>query len=243
MDPQSVELAGKLIDITWDAFSGPVKAYISRLLGPKESKSGAGDLEYSDGIAFGLAIGYFHNFLKPLDDAIAQDRLLVFATEIVVTDITASISPDALATMGEDVAKQMCRQKSEKHSLLNSFDADHFCLSIIYPHKLDRQNFNRAGDYFRKQTKMGQYFNRPNARPYGMNYTVSKESPDTIHIYDYARPIEAIWNYYRDEKRVSPTDMEHIQSEEIHLFLAVIRRLMEDNTRYLYSNSELISVK
>jgi hypothetical protein len=243
MDAQSIEIAGKLIDITWDAFSAPVKAYITRLLTPKELRSGATDLKYSDGIAVGVAIGYFHNFLKPLDDAIAQDRFLVFSSEIVETNLTTFFSSDTLAAIGEDVAKQMSRHKREKHSLLNNYDANQFFFSIIYPQKLDKQNFNRVNDYLGRETKKGTYYNRPNSRDYGVNYKVPEEKKDFIHIYDYARPIEAVWNYYRDDKKLSQNDIEHIQSEEIQLFLAVIRRLMEDNTRHLYSNSEFISVK
>ena len=243
MDPQSIAIAGKLIDIAWDTFSVPVKGYIARLFAQKTSASGAGavELEYSDGIAVGVAIGYFHNFLKPLDDTIANDRLLVFSTEIVETDIAASIPPATLAAMGADVARQMSRQKVEKHALVDSYDSDHFYFSIIYPQTLDNQNFNRVNDYLRKETSKGSYFNRPNARPYGINYRAFKE--DSIHIYDYARPIEAIWKYYREDKKLSQSELEPIQAEEIQLFLAVIRRLMEDNTRHLFSNAEFVPVK
>jgi hypothetical protein len=240
MDPFSVEIAGKVIDIAWDAFSTPVKDYIAQLFTPKKG-TGANALKYSDGIAVGVAIGYFHNFLKPLDDTIANDRLLVFATEMVETDITAAIAPAALAAMGTDVAKQMSRQKVEKHALLDSYDADHFFLTILYPQKLENQNFGRVNDYLRKETQKGSYFNRPNARPYGINY--KPLNGDAIHIFDYARPIEAVWKYYREDKKLSQADIENIQTEEIHLFLAVIRRLMEDNTRHLYSNAEFIPVK
>ena len=42
---------------------------------------------------------------------------------------------------------------------------------------------------------------------------------------------------------MSQSDLDQIQVEEINLFLAVIRRLMEDNTRFLFSNSEFIPIK
>ena len=200
MDPG---IALKLIDIGWETFGTPIKSYISKLFSPKvaTAKGGASDLQYSDGIAVGVAIGYFHNFLKPLDDTIAQERLLVFSTEMVETDLSTVITPAALAAMGPDVAKQISRSKTEKHSYVDSYDADHFSLSILYPQKLDFQNFGRVNDFFRKETRKGSYYNRPNARPYGINYNLPPDKPDTIHIYDYARPIEAVWKYYREDKK------------------------------------------
>jgi hypothetical protein len=241
MDPLGITIAGKLIEITWDAFSAPVKAYISQLFTHKDpsSKAGATGLKYSDGIAVGVAIGYFHNFLQPLDETIANDRLLVFSTELLETK-TASYSAATLAEIGEEVAKQMSLQKMEKHELVDSYDGYHFEISIVYPQELEKQNFGRVNDYLWKETKKGSYFNRPNSRPYGINYTVQEKS---IHIYDYARPIEAVWKYYRDDKKLSQEDIEFIQAEEIQLFLAVIRRLMKDNTRHLYSHSEFVPIK
>lgn len=241
MDPLTITIAGKLIEITWDAFSSPVKAYISQLFTHKDSRSASGDtaLKYSDGIAVGVAIGYFHNFLQPLDETIANDRLLVFSTELMETK-TASFSPATLAEIGEDVAKQMSLQKVEKHELVSSYDGYHFEISIVYPQELENQNFGRVNDYLWKETQKGSYFNRPNSRPYGINYTVER---DSIHIYDYARPIEAVWKYYRDDKKLSQEDIGFIQAEEIQLFLAVTRRLMKDNTRHLYSHSEFVPIK
>jgi hypothetical protein len=241
MDPLGITIAGKLIEITWDAFSEPVKAYISQLFKHKDpsSKGGATGLQHSDGIAVGVAIGYFHNFLQPLDETIANDRLLVFATELLETK-TASYSAATLAEIGEEAAKQMSLQRMEKHELVGTYDGYHFEISIVYPQELEKQNFGRVNDYLWKETQKGSYFNRPNSRPYGINYTVDGK---TIHIYDYARPIEAVWKYYRDDKKLSQEDIELIQAEEIQLFLAVIRRLMKDNTRHLYSHSEFVPIK
>ena len=236
-------IAGKLIDIAWDAFSGPVKAYIGQLFKVKDpdAQDRTLALKHSDGIAVGVAIGYFHNFLKPLDAAIAQDRLLVFTSEIKKIENKDLLTPAIIAAIGEDVARQLSEQKVEKHSLLGSYDADHFNFSIVYPQRLENQNFGRVNDYLRKSTQKGSYFNRPNARPYGINYKIAEDN--SIHIYDYARPIEAVWQYYRNDKNLSQDDIEHIQFEEIQLFLAVIQRLVRDNTRHLFNNAELFPVK
>jgi len=243
MDPFSTMITGKLIDITWDAFGPSVKAYISRLFSKKNltDEKSVSELEHADGIALGVAIGYFHNFLKPLDETIASERLLLYSTRLELNKPKDTLSASTIAEIGEEAAKQMSLEKTEKHELLNKYDPYHFKLSIIYPQNLGKQNFNRVNDYLGKETQKGSFYNRSNSRPYGINYNVT--DGEIVHIFDYARPIEAIWKYYKDDKGFSQDEIDKVQAEEIRLFLAVIRRLMEDNTRHLFPNSEYIAIK
>src|SRR5204863_4809348 len=130
----------------------------------------ATELKRSDGVATGVAIGYFHNFLKPLDGAIAYERLLVFASESRKQASGLTFTAEQVAALGPDGVKQMSEQKIEVYSYLGSFDSEHFDLVIVYPCTLKPQNFNRVNDYLRGKTQRASYYNRPNARTYGLNY-------------------------------------------------------------------------
>lgn len=120
MDPFSTLLAGKLIDIAWDAFSTPVKNYVNSLFNKdgKRANTEGSRLKESDGVASGVAIGYFHNFLKPLDETIAQDRLLITSTKIEEITTDQFLALAALPKITEEFAKQISFQKVEKHTPL-----------------------------------------------------------------------------------------------------------------------------
>ena len=79
--PLCLMLTGKLVDMGWSAFSGPVKKYVDVFAQKVPDNRPRRVNKSSDGVATGVAIGYFHNFLKPLDGAIAYERLIVFASE------------------------------------------------------------------------------------------------------------------------------------------------------------------
>src|SRR5947207_14843880 len=114
MDPFSLLITGKLIDMGWDAFSGPVKKYVEGLFhkGPGQPPQ-ASELKRSDGVATGVAIGYFHNFLKPLDTAIAYERLLVFASESKKQASGLTFTAEQVAALGPDGVKQLSEQRIE----------------------------------------------------------------------------------------------------------------------------------
>lgn len=238
MDPFNLMLAGKIIDISWDAFSTPVKKYISGLFDkkPSDKQAPTENLVSSDAIATGVAIGYFHNFLKPLDGAIAYERFLVFANDSKTIEQQIAFTPEQYEALGKEGIKQMCAQKTEKYDFLGSFDSDAFDLTIVYPEGLDNQNFSRVNGFLRKNTKRGSYYNRPNARPYGLNYNTQIDG--TINVVDYARPIEAIYNYYSGDKHYSESEIKQLQQEEIELFLATIYKLMKQSTNHLFSKTE-----
>ena len=242
MTPFELLLSKKLVDISWDAFSGPVKNYISNLFAkkPGEPTEGTGSLITSDAIATGVAIGYFHNFLKPLDGAIAYDRFLVFNNESRSVERQISFTPEQYETLGKDGIKQMCAQKTESYGYLGSYDSTAFQLHIVYPASLDNQNFSRVNDYLRSTTKRGTYYNRPNARPYGLNYNITENG--NIDVIDYARPIEAIYNYYSGDKHYSETEIEQLQVEEIELFLATIYKLLKQSSTHLFAKTEFTLV-
>ncbi|NKB82765.1 MAG: hypothetical protein GKS05_12960 [Nitrospirales bacterium] len=238
MDPFNLLLAGKLIDISWDAFSGPVKQYVSTLF---EKKPGEGSekiegLVNSDAIATGVAIGYFHNFLKPLDGAIAYDRFLVFKNDSKSVEQQIAFTPEQYEALGTDGIKQMCTQKTESYEYLGSYDSTAFKFTIVYPSNLENQNFSRVNDFLRNNTKRGSYYNKPNARPYGLNYNI--QEGNIIDVIDYARPIEAIYNYYSGDKHYSEAEIAQLQKEEIELFIATIYRLLKKSTHHLFSKTE-----
>lgn len=243
MDPLCLMLTGKLVDMGWNAFSGPVKKYVEGLFahkGPGQPPQ-ASELKRSDGVATGVAIGYFHNFLKPLDGAIAYERLLVFASESKKQASGLVFTAEQVEALGPDGVKQMSEQRIEVHSYLGSFDSDHFDLVIVYPCTLKPQNFNRVNDYLRGKTQRGSYYNRPNARPYGLNYNLA--GADNISIKDYARPIEAIYKYYSEDKKYSAAEIDEIQKEEIEVFLATIYRLCEGNTQHIFGKTRLLAIQ
>ena len=237
MDSLTLMLAGKLIDTSWNVFSGPVRDYLSTLFEKKPGEGGekVKTLEKSDGIATGVAIGYFHNFLKPLDGAIAYDRFLVFKNDSRRVEQQITLTPEQLNVLGEDGIKQMYTQKTESYEYLGSYGATDFTLTIVYPAGLDNQNFSRVNDFLRDNTKRGSYYNRPNARPYGLNYTIPEDNH--IDVIDYARPIEAIYNYYHSDKHYSEEEIQQLQKEEIELFIATIYKLLKQSTRHLFSRT------
>jgi hypothetical protein len=238
MDPFSLMLAGKIIDITWDAFSTPVKNYITGLFEkkPNDKETSIENLVTSDAIATGVAIGYFHNFLKPLDGAIAYERFLVFSNDSQTVEQQIAFTPEQYEALGKDGIKQMCTQKTERYEFLGSFDSEGFDLTIVYPSGLNNQNFSRVNSFLRSNTKRGSYYNKPNARPYGLNYKI--ENSEIINVIDYARPIEAIYNYYNGDKHYSESEIEQLQKEEIELFLATIYKLMKQSTTHLFSKTQ-----
>ncbi len=242
MDSLSLLLAGKLIDISWNAFSGPITKHISSLFehraGPNTNPLAT--LTRSDGIATGVAIGYFHNFLKPLDGAIAYDRFLVFRNDAKKIEQQISFTPEQYETLGKDGIKQMCIQKTESYECIGNFDSAAFKFTIVYPTSLENQNFSRVNDYVRSNAKRGSYYNRPNARPYGLNYQITEDG--SINIIDYARPIEAIYNYYKGDKHYSSAEIEQLQTEEIELFLATIYKLLKESTIHLFAKTEFRSI-
>jgi len=243
MDPLSLLLTGKLIEIGWDAFSDPIKKHVEKLFARRSpgQSSPAPQLERSDGVATGVAIGYFHNFLKPLDEVIAQDRLLIFANEIKKQATGFTFTAEQVAILGPDGVKQMGQEKVETHTCLASYDSEHFNLVIVYPSTLNTQNFNRVNDYLRGKTRPGSYYNRPNGRPYGLNFNLVDEA--NIIIEDYARPIEAICKYYSEDKKYSSGEIGQIQREEIELFLATIYRLCEGNTRHIFGKTKVLCIE
>jgi hypothetical protein len=243
MDPLCLALTGKLVDMGWDAFSGPVKKYVERLFGHKapDQLPQASELKRSDGVATGVAIGYFHNFLKPLDDAIAYAQLIIFASESKKQATGLVFTAEQVAALGPDGVKQMSEQNIEVYSYLGSFDSEHFDLVIVYPCSLRRQNFNRVNDYLRGKTQRGSYYNRPNARTYGLNYTL--DSDTEISLKDYARPIEAIQKYYSEDKKCSQAEIDQIQKEEIEVFLATIYRLCDGNTQHIFGKMKFLAIE
>lgn len=243
MDPLCLMLTGKLVDIGWNAFSGPVKKYVKGLFahkGPGQAPQ-ASELKRSDGVATGVAIGYFHNFLKPLDGAIAYERFLVFANESKKQASGLTFTAEQVAALGPDGVKQMSEQKIESYSYLGNFDSEHFELVIVYPCGLEPQNFNRVNNYLRGETQRASYYDVPNARPYGLNYNLV--GADNICIKDYARPIEAIYQYYREDKNCSEAEIDQIQKEEIEVFLATIYRLAKGNTKHIFAKTKLLPVE
>jgi hypothetical protein len=243
MDPLCLMLTGKLIDIGWGAFSGPVKKYVEGLFahkGPGQPPP-TNELKRSDGVATGVAIGYFHNFLKPLDGAVAYERFLLFTSESRKQASGLTFTAEQVAALGPDGIKQMSEQKIESYSYLGNFDSEHFDLVIVYPCSLNPQNFNRVNDYLRGKTQRASYYDRPNARPYGLNYNLAGE--DKISIKDYARPIEAIYQYYSEDKKCSAAEIDQIQKEEIEVFLATIYRLAEFNTKHIFGKTTFLPVQ
>lgn len=243
MDPLCLMLTGKLVDMGWEAFSGPVKKYVERLFGHKGAGQAApaSELKRSDGVATGVAIGYFHNFLKPLDGAIAYSRLLVFASESKKQARELTFTAEQVAALGADGVKQMSEQEIEVYSYLGTFDSEHFDLAIVYPCTLEQQNFNRVNNYLRGKTQRGSYYNQPNARAYGLNYNLAGDG--IISIKDYARPIEAIYKYYSEDKKCSPGEIDEIQKEEIEVFLATIYRLSKGNTQHIFAKTRFLPVE
>lgn len=248
MDPFTLLLTGKLIDISWDVFSGPVKKYISTLFDkkPGEGREKLGLLENSDGIATGVAIGYFHNFLKPLDGAIAYERFLVFKNYSENLDdkknlLTKEQYGALEDLLGKDGIEQMFTQKVERYQYLGSYSDTDFRLTIVYPSGLENQKFSNVNNFLQKNTKRGSYYNKPNSRPYGLNYTI--QDNNTINVVDYARPIEAIYHYYSGDKQYSENQIKQLQKEEIELFIATIYRLLKQSTRHLFSKTEFKPVQ
>src|SRR5205823_3372111 len=172
---------------------------------------------------------------------IAYERLLVFASESKKQASGLTFTAEQVAALGPDGVKQMSEQKIEVYSYLGSFDSEHFDLVIVYPCTLKPQNFNRVNDYLRGKTQRASYYNRPNARTYGLNYNLADEG--NISIKDYARPIEAIHNYYSEDKKYSLAEIDQIQKEEIEVFLATIYRLSEGNTQHIFGRTKFLAIE
>ncbi len=264
MDAMATQITGNIIQIAWDIFSTPVKNYVNRLIegGIEDSPNLDAELERSNGVAAGVAIGYFHNFLKPLDEAISHDRLMVFETKIEESGNQISFTPEQIEALGMEGVKQMSKIKLERHSPLTSYDADHFKFTIVYPSKLNNPNFQRVSKFLRTSTIKGAYYNRPNARPYGINFELYKvegqtepklikistkdrdeiDNTELIHLYDYARPVEAIYKFYAEDRNLSDNEILLIEKEEMQLFLATIIRLITKKTYNLCNNLTFMAI-
>jgi hypothetical protein len=133
----------------------------------------AGEKKDQDLVSIGLAVGYFYNFLDPVNSVIQDGDLTLFQP----ADKDDPLSLESPKT---------------------TFDTENVNMQVIIPKRLDVEAFKACEDEFRPYSKGFIYLKR-NKRFYGVNYFLAQVgNTQRLTIVDLARPAMAIKRYYEE---------------------------------------------
>jgi hypothetical protein len=139
---------------------------VKRFFQPSEKKE-------QDLVSIGLAVGYFYNFLDPVNSVIQDDDFTLFQP----AENDAPLSLESPKT---------------------KFDSENVNMQVIIPKRLDVEAFKACEDEFRPYSKGFIYLKR-NKRFYGVNYFLAQIGKNQrLTIVDLARPAMAIKRYYEE---------------------------------------------
>jgi hypothetical protein len=142
------------------------KSVVNRFFQPKEKKE-------QDLISIGLAVGYFYNFLEPLNIVLRNNVFNLYKAQS--KDVTLSADTP---------------EKSFKINEVN--------VEVIIPKRLDVEAISACENEFAPYKK-GSFYLPQNNRFYGINYfTAEVGDGERLTIVDLARPAFAVKRYYEE---------------------------------------------
>lgn len=153
--------AAAAIDIVKDVSTDILKRFFQ----PKTKKE-------QDVVSVGLAVGYFYNFLEPLNNVLANNVFELYTPG--VNEEPSLKSPKVKYTM------------------------DNVTVEVIIPKRLDGEAKASCEKEFKDNAK-GYFYLPANSRFYGINYRLSKTNDlERLTIVDFARPALAAKRYYEE---------------------------------------------
>ena len=159
--PIGAMITAAAIDAAKELASGAVNRWLSS----KNKKE-------QDLVSIGLAVGYFYNFLDPIN-------------KILETNVLDLYMP------GD-------QKKASLQNPKKSFDLDNVYVEIIIPKRLDPEARRACNDEFKRYDK-GFFYMQEHKRFYGVNYfTASIGGTERLTIVDIARPAFAAQRFYED---------------------------------------------
>ena len=137
---------------------------VKRFFQPKEKKD-------HDLVSVGLAVGYFYNFLDPVNTVLINNVFELFDSK---------------------------NQKPSPNSQKTSFKMEDVNVEVIIPKRLDVEAKAACENEFKKYDK-GSFYLPQNNRFYGINYfTSTVANTQRLTIVDFARPALAAKRYYEE---------------------------------------------
>jgi len=131
-----------------------------------------GDKKEQDLVSVGLAVGYFYNFLSPLNDVVINN----------IFDLYMPADEKSLTLASPKI----------------TYNMDYVNIEVIIPKRLDVEAKTACENEFKKSHK-GFFYLPENNRFYGINYfTTQIGNLQSLTIVDFARPAWAAKRYYEE---------------------------------------------
>jgi hypothetical protein len=144
---------------------------VKRFFQPKDKKE-------QDLVSIGLAVGYFYNFLDPLNNVLANNVFNLYEP----TD----------------------NKETSLENPKTSYSIDDVNVEVIIPKRLDVEAKAACENEFKKFDK-GYFYLPQNNRFYGINYFTAKVgNTQRLTIVDFARPALAAKRYYEEILGIRP---------------------------------------
>lgn len=167
------------------------------------------DRKKDDLVSVGLAVGYFYNFLEPLENAVAYEAFKLYM-------------PDDKKDVTKDSPHKM-------------FEIDDVEIHVIVPKRLDVDAFKACESEF-KNSDRGFFHHPKNNRFYGINYIAATvRGKERLSIIDYARPAVAAKLFHEKIFGVLPDDENwaSVQYAELAAFKRTLTNLQKLGTGVL----------
>lgn len=174
-----------------------------------------------------VALGYFYNFVRPLNNFIEQGGDVVRIHQIEKKKIVELLGITPGSQLPDDpkaaeLLQQIGDTTVEIPRILRDFRSQNVFLYILYPTSL-RSEDKAACSAFLDRCSEAAIRLPGQRRPYGLNYLPS-ENQDEIRLVDYARPIQSAPDHYREIGAMHHAGAELALHEELEAFLAVLVR-------------------